>query len=536
MMEWLGLILITTAGLFFSRRRLLSYLRYYQQQEYDSGRYLHWIFEQRAFDRRGSVVALAAFGASALLNFSFSVAVAGSALLGIVAACEEDPRKKGKITLKMTERATRIYRVAWIFAAILESIALLVCAQTYGTKGFWLLQIILFQVLPLLLIAANVTLQWGETRRQAAFIAEAKQILAKVQPYVIGITGSYGKTSTKDALGQMLQITLGPTFWPSKGVNTPMGITQEIRMRLPRGMRYAVIEMGAYGIGSIKRLCKLTPPQVGIITGIGTAHLERFGSQETIYQAKAELAQAIPAEGILVCNGDNPGARRMALEFRKRTTLLYGFDNQYKDLDCWVSSWITTTEGTTFTLHWKGKTYEGKTPLFGKAALSNAIGAFALSCTLGSNPEYAMAVIRNLEPVDNRLQVMKDRDVTYLRDAYNSNPVGFATALEVMKDLPGKRRIVMTPGFIELGPQQGNENERIGRMAAGICDVAIVVGKTNRLSLKKGLIEGGLSNERLHLCDTRDSAFAQLATLRKEGDIILIENDLPDLYESSTRF
>lgn len=315
-----------------------------------------------------------------------------------------------------------------------------------------------------------------------------------------------------------------------------MGITREIRERLGPGYEYACIEMGAYQIGSIERLCDLTPPDAAIITGVGKCHLDRFGSQENIYHAKSELAQAVPVDGILVCNGDNAGARKMAFAYPKAQTLLYGFDNANGPLDCWISRVELSEKGTHFTLHWADKSYESYTSLIGRSSLSNAIGAFTMSCALGADPEFALAVVCSLEPVDNRLQVKKNDEIYYVHDAYNSNPAGFAAALEVLQALPGKRRIVMTPGMIELGRLQYEENFLAAKHAGQCCDLALVVGNTNRQALVEGLKEGGLSAKHILLCPTRQMAFEELKSLSREGDVILIENDLTDIYEAKVKF
>lgn len=523
-------LLIAIACLFFFWKRSKRYLRYLQQEEYDTSRFFHWWLAAHAWDIKGTSVSLVS---ACLAFFAPLIAVlTGSLSIAVVGALEEDPTREGKILLKLTERARRVLYVAYAFQILLQ----VGCIALLEGMNLWIAEAFLIQLIPMTLACAVWLLQKDENRRQAQFLLEAKQVLAKVSPFVIGITGSYGKTSTKAALGQILQTALGPTFWPGKSINTPMGITREIRSNLQEGYRYAIIEMGAYQQGSIRRLCDLTPPHAAIITAVGCAHLERFGSPEAVYKGKSELAQAIPEDGILVCNGDNPGARRMAHEFPKKTTLLYGLDPQAKDLDCQVTHYALTEQGTTFTLLWKGKEYQGQTPLLGRTALSNVLASFTMACALGAQPEFVLAVIRNLEPVDNRLEVKREDEVVYLRDAYNSNPAGFEAALEVMQAFPAKRKILMTPGMIELGNEQYAENKKIGLKAAQICDLAIIVGPTNRESLLTGLSEGGIQKDQLVLCDTRSAAFEQLAALHQAGDAILIENDLPDLYEAPARF
>lgn len=531
-MTWLIILCILIGSSLFTAKRLLRYLQYLQQEDYSPSRLLTWIWHAKAIDKRGTLSALCA--AACAVVWPLSAALLGMFAWMTFAFIENDPRKAGKLRLKMTERAQRLLLTAFFLYFLFFLVLAWLCFD--NTSYLMLSQILLFQSTPLLLSLACYVLSWDEARRQKQYLVEARQILSTVSPFVIGITGSYGKTSTKDALARILQVTLGPTFWPAKGVNTPMGITREIRSGLRKGMRYAVIEMGAYGKGSIKRICDLTPPHAAIITCIGTAHLERFGSEQNILEAKSELAQAVPSEGILVCNGDNPGTRLISQKHAKKTTLLYGFEKEHGHLDCWISHFQTTVTGTVFTLHWGGKSYDGFTPLFGKPAVSNAAAAFTMACALGSQPEFVLATIHNLLPVDNRLQVQQDGGIIYLKDAYNSNPTGFTAALNVMSALPGQRRIVMTPGMIELGSLQHVEHEKIGKSAAQVCDLALIVGDTNKVALTQGLLAGGMLPENIVCCKTREHAFAHLNKIKRSGDIILIENDLIDLYEAVESF
>jgi UDP-N-acetylmuramoyl-tripeptide--D-alanyl-D-alanine ligase len=533
MSERLCFLFIAFSSSLFIYGRLIRYLHYFQQEEYLTRRFLSWIYKSRVFDTRGSIVLL--FGALSTYLLHKPLIISFLVFLGflLLHANEEDPRIEGKKLLIMTERAKRILSLSFMIYCLFASGATLLFTWKQELFSSYLATLLLIQMTPLWLIFAKLLLQPGEKRRQKKLILEAKEIFAKVSPYVIGVTGSYGKTSMKCALGEILRITLGPTFYPPKSINTEMGITREIREKLEAGYRFAVFEMGAYGVGSIARLCRLTPPHAAIITSIGVAHLERFKTKEEILKAKSELAKAVPKEGILVCNGDDPGAREIAKRYPKKTTLLYGFD---PSLDCYISSWNVTSDGMRFTLHWRGKTYEGSTPLFGKTGLSNIIGAFTMACALGSDPEYALAAISVLEPVDNRLQVKKEKEVTYLKDAYNSNPLGFRAALEVAGAFSAPRKILMTPGMIELGPLQEKENEEAGYLAAQVCARALIVGSTNQKALMQGLQRGGMKIDDIIFCPTRDEAFKRLSEMQMSGDLILIENDLVDLYEGRVRF
>lgn len=541
MIEKLAMVGIAGGSFLFFKGRILRYLRYFQQEEYNGERFLRWLRDTASFDRRGSF----ACGLAAILAFSFAgscsralVAIFGALLLVAIGRYEPDPRVTGKIRLNMTERARRINLVSlWlygvvqllVFCCFMSIVAVLPLGHI--SAWWWLLQILLIQVTPLTLVAANRILSPYEEGIQQGFLEEARDRVAAVKPYVIGITGSYGKTSTKVVLGEMLKVGLGPSFVPPKSFNTLMGNVREIRERLVRGTKYAVMEMGAYGIGSIKRLTELTPPNAAIVTAVGIMHLERYGSSENVFTAKSELAQALPKDGLLICNGDDEGARRMAATYPSGRTLLYGFDDSKADLACLAEIKSESVKGTEFTLRWKGATISLSTKLLGKPAISNITAAFLMAAELGADPRVLAGIIRNLEPVDNRLAVDERGGVTYIRDAYNSNPIGFRAALSVLKNTAAPQRILMTPGMIELGERQFVENESVAEFAGGVITSAIIVGETNREALISGLSKGGLLGAQVITVPTRAEAFAKLSAMTKPGDAVLIENDLSDLYE-----
>ncbi len=543
MLEIISIPLLVFANVVFASRRLLQYLRFLQQEEYDSKRFFRWILENRFFDSKASIFLVASSAIAYFLPLHgtgrFFLLLAVTVFLPLIAFTEKDPRSQGKIRLRMTDRAKRIYRIAISSYALLAFIIVPFALRIRFGSAFermLLGEMFVVQLMPLTLIFAVLGLSRGEKKLQQGFIDQAKKRLAEVDPFVIGITGSYGKTSTKAILGRMLDAAVGPTFWPSKGINTEMGITRSLREELQDAHQYAVIEMGAYREGSIAKLCRLTPPKAAIVTAVGLMHLDRMGSAEQVLLAKSELAQAVPEEGTLVCNGDNEGAREIARRHPKKTTILYGLEPEKGGLSLWASEISFSPEGTHFTLHWQDQQYQGFTPLHGRPALSNVLASVAMAASLGASIEYLLAGIRNLEPVNNRLEVVPAGQGLQINDAYNSNPVGFAAALEVLQALPANRRVLVTPGMIELGEQQYAENLRIAEMAGKICDTVFVVGSLNREALLEGLTKAGLElGTAIELFETRDEALANLAKFRAAGDVVLLENDLPDLYELDIR-
>jgi UDP-N-acetylmuramoyl-tripeptide--D-alanyl-D-alanine ligase len=241
----------------FAARRLLTYLHLFQQEEYDNPRFFAWLATNLAVDRRLSLALLAIGIAQLLVPDGRMPAWSFGALTGIaclaVAAFERDPRKNAKKRLAMTARATRIYAIA----AVLLAVAALLVAAGASQALLWIVPV---QLLPFALVAANLLLAPFEARTQRRYWHEAHEKLRRLDPLVIAVTGSYGKTSVKHILGHIIE-TAAPTLITPGSVNTAMGIARVIRERLQPHHRYLVVEMGAYGPGSIRRLCDLTPPR-----------------------------------------------------------------------------------------------------------------------------------------------------------------------------------------------------------------------------------------------------------------------------------
>jgi UDP-N-acetylmuramoyl-tripeptide--D-alanyl-D-alanine ligase len=246
-------------------------------------------------------------------------------------------------------------------------------------------------------------------------------------------------------------------------------------------------------------------------------------------RAKSELAQAIPPGGLLVANADSPGALRIARAAPHLRVLLYG-ERSDEPLQTRLEEVAFTRQGTSFVLRSGDRTYRCVTPLLGRPIVLNLAGAFTLAAAVGVDPEVIVSALRTLQPVSNRLEVVEERGVTWLRDAYNSNQIGFRAALEVAASLPAARRFLATPGVVELGPEQFAVNRALSREAAMVCDATLVVAGTNREAFVAGHRDADRA-ERLVPVASRTEAFRWLREQVKEGDAVILENDLPDLYE-----
>jgi UDP-N-acetylmuramoyl-tripeptide--D-alanyl-D-alanine ligase len=450
---------------------------------------------------------------------------------------EINPQKSNKVKKKLvlTNRIKRIRLLSYILILVGVLNLFIISHLTLNALHTLLLigiaSIVMMQILPIFIVLSNYLLSFNEKRLQNYFLTDAKRILQKYKPYTIGITGSYGKTSTKVILHEILNQTLGPTISPVKSINTLMGVTAYIRNNLKLFHKYAIIEMGAYSTGSISKLCDLIPPDSGIVTRVGIMHLERYGTVEKIFQAKSELPQAIPSNGIIVCNGDDPYCRKMVKNHSKKVTLLYGYDNTKRDLDTWLDNITYTKNGSKFNIHFQGNIYEVNCKILGKPLLSNILAAFTLACALGADPNHVISVIDNLEPYDNRLQLVIREDYYELRDAYNSNPDGFKAALDVLENLDGTNKILVTPGMVELGNMQFEENKKVAEYAAKICDYIFVVGDTNSKAFLEGLKTANFEMSKALFIPLMKDALIKVMELKVKNDIILIENDLLDIYE-----
>ncbi|MFT5507778.1 MAG: UDP-N-acetylmuramoyl-tripeptide--D-alanyl-D-alanine ligase [Hyphomicrobiaceae bacterium] len=517
--------LVLLAAIVFATRRLLRYLHIFQQDEYDARRFVNWLFSEAAFDKRLSAALLLLIIAARNMNIGWvtlNIAI-GLAFLAF-AAVETDPRSDAKKKLVLTERATRILGTAFLLSVIFACLAL-----QFGGNWYWLA---LVQSLPFILVLSNWMLSPYEKRIQNGFRERAEARLREVNPTVIGITGSFGKTSVKHILGHVLQLNTSALFTPGS-VNTVMGITRIINERLDEGCKYFIVEMGAYGKGSIERLCNFTPPHHGILTSIGAAHYERFKDLETVAEAKFELATAVKQRSGKMVIDEHILERdhaRQRVDADRANFIIVG---ESETADVRIISIEQTAKGLDVTLEHNGETVSLFAPLFGIHHGRNMALSFALAHTIGIEASRIVTALRSTPQIQHRLEVKhQPSGVIYLDDAYNANPAGFANALDLMQVLRkgDARRILITPGVAELGLKHDAAHLELGRKAAETTDIVVVV-KPERIPT---FIEGLHSSQhppKIFTFEQFTEARVWLDANAKSGDVVLVENDLPDLYE-----
>ena len=343
---------------------------------------------------------------------------------------------------------------------------------------------------------------------------------------VIGITGSYGKTSSKNILNEILSVKYNTLKTP-KNLNTPYGLIMTINNNLDKFDEIFIAEMGAYKVGEIKELCDLVHPKYGILTRIGKAHLELFGSEENIQKGKFELIESLPEDGVAILNKDDP--MQVNYNLKNKVKILWiGIDNE---ADYNATNIKVSNSGTTFDLiiNKDKSKYKFETKLLGYANIYNILSSIALAHYLGVNIKELQSAVKSVKPVSHRLEIKQNNDIYYIDDAYNSNPVGSKMALDVLNLMNGKK-IIVTPGMIELGSIEDEENRKFGEYIADVCDEVILIGKKQTHAIQEGLKHKKYDEAHIHILENVIDAFPLINKLKGSATYVLLENDLPDIF------
>lgn len=458
----------------------------------------------------GILGAAAAFLANTFGNIIFIVMM----LFGLLLSKPQ----KAKKPLVYTMRVKRLLVTSTVLFAVIITIGIL-CKQPLIVSS------IMFLISPFVIMAANIINMPVEKSINNYYINDAKKMLENSNAVVIGITGSYGKTSLKYFLTTLLKAKYNVLMTP-ESFNTPMGIVKTIRQKLNALHEIFVCEMGAKRVGEIKEICDIVHPVHGIITSIGPQHLETFKSLENIKKTKFELADALPANGNLFLNVNDENINSHKGN-RKNISYSVNGNGTYN------ASVISVGErGTIFEVTAPdGQTEEFTTRLIGTHNVLNITGAIAVANTMGVDFASLKAQVRKLKSVPHRLELINRGNDIIIDDAYNANPSGTKAALETLSCFDGIK-ILLTPGMVELGEKQDELNHEFGKNAARICDYVILVGRKQTKSIKSGLEEAGYPDDKTYVATDLNDALNYAYTINSHNirKIILLENDLPDNY------
>lgn len=423
---------------------------------------------------------------------------------------------ENKKPLVWTQKARAVYYLALLLAFLL----IVVLTLNLKIVGFVLGLLISTQAYLFLILASFFLLPFDIYKKNKIKEMTRKKLSSYPKLKIIGITGSYGKTSVKEFLYQILK-TEHTVLKTPESYNTPYGIAKVVDLELDDSYEYFICEMGAYRMGEIKEICDMVNPQYGILTGINEQHLETFGSLENTTKGKFELIDALPKNGFGVINNDNPHIKNNYQKYDKKL-FLYGITDQKFSL----KNLKHTASGTEFTLVLDGKDYPAHTKLLGNPNLQNILAAATMAFLLGMEPQSITNAIADLKPVPHRLEIIKvNHLLTVIDDAYNSNVNGFKEAIALLSSFK-EQKILFTPGIVDLGDQTTAIHKSLGEILEPI-DYIFLIGKSERTSaLKAGIADKNKIKEVL----TLQEAWKEVAQMNSQQRIVLLENDLPDNY------
>lgn len=446
---------------------------------------------------------------------------AGLILAGLIFCRHKHAKKK----LVFTPRVIRMCVTSGILYFAVSLFLLCTLAHTMDGGGLLLLLClghVLSLYLPMIANFINKPIEKGVNNH---YINDAKRIIGELpNTTVIGITGSFGKTSTKFYLQKLLSAKYNVLMTP-ESYNTTMGVVKTVRGSLNASHEIFLCEMGAKKVGEIREICEIVHPKHSVITSIGEQHLESFHSVENIVKTKFEIADCI-TDGTVFLNYDNPYIRERKIPQKVVTYGIGEGEYDYRGTELSVSA-----KGTAFTVRHGSEEQRFTTRLLGEHNVQNIVGAIAVAHFFGISFAELVFPVKRLECVPHRMEILdKGGGVTVIDDAFNSNPAGARAALKTLSGFDCDR-ILVTPGMVELGEREYQLNKELGEYAAGCCDLAVLVGERQAPPLREGLLAAGFPEDRIRVVKSLEEGLAAAYGDRAgEPRVILLENDLPDNY------
>jgi UDP-N-acetylmuramoyl-tripeptide--D-alanyl-D-alanine ligase len=521
-------------------RRVRFFLHIFQLETYKFDRYGRWLADHvrstvvRPSHGAGAVVlVLGAFGVS-VVDLSWVALVALGAWTCAFISSRRYRSDEEKKPLQFTARMTRLAIPTGILA-----LAPVACGGLYGwtlgdpTGILWYLGGFLVADLgaPLWVALGGGLMYPVETAIQEGFKRQARRRLQERSDLtVIGITGSYGKTSTKFIVAELLRQKYNVYATPSS-YNTPMGLCLAVNEHLRPEHQALILEYGIRYPGDMNELCNIAKPDTAVVTTVGVAHLETMGSQDNIAAEKGKLVERTPPDGPTILNVDDE--RVAAMAGRTEGPVWRVSTEDHPDADITARHIRYDTSGTAFNVtDDTGTEVSFQTELLGRHNVLNVLLSVAVGRSMGLRLRQMAHAARRLEPVEHRLQLRERGDVTIIDDAFNSNPVGARNAVEILSEMDGGRRVIVTPGMIELGDRQWDENEALGTyIARHDLDLVVLVGEEQTAPIREGLSAAQFPDERIRVSSSLSDAQRFLERYLDPGDVVLYENDLPDQYE-----
>lgn len=363
---------------------------------------------------------------------------------------------------------------------------------------------------------------WILKKHLMAKAAKKRQKLTNLK--VIGITGSYGKSSTKEFLYQILQHKFKTVKTP-KHINVDIGIAQTLLKQVTNSTEIFIVEMGAYKIGEIASSCRIAQPEIGILTGVNEQHLTFFGSIENTIHAKGELLASLPQDGLAIVNADSPNALE-SLEKCNQAKRIIKY-SAHKHADLFANHIEQKATSLNFKVHNKNETADFIVPIFGEHFVQNLLACVACALELGLKLEEIAKFAKSCEVLEGNMQIFENsKKVKIIDDSYNSNPDGFISALNALANLKAKKNLVVTMGMIELGPKSAEIHEEIGKKIGDVTDFVFVTSQYSFEALNTGIKKSNPKAEVYLITDFKELTQKISEKIATE-DAILFENRVP---------
>ena len=430
-----------------------------------------------------------------------------------------------KTPLKITNRISRLKYLFIIICAIITFLLIWLFTEFLDPIRYAAVALMPI-MLPFIVPIVNIMILPLEKIIAKHYIRLARKKL-KSNPNLIriGITGSFGKTSTKFFLQTILSEKYSVCASPFS-YNTPMGITKSIIQYLDFSHQILIAEMGARFKGDIKELCDLVSPQYGIITSVGEQHLQTFKNIDNIANTKYELVEGLEKGGTIVFNGQNEICKKL-YDKTQINKLITGFDSSF---DVYADDIKTSREGTQFNLHIRDESIICNTKLLGEHNIEDILTAVALADKLGLTIKQIANGIGKLQPIEHRLQIINvNEHITILDDSYNGSIEGSKKALDILK-MFNNYKIVVTPGLVELGVKETQANIEFGERIAEVADEVVIVNITHSADIKKGLENKNFDSNKIHQLASLNLINNFIDKINDKDCTILFYNDLPDNY------
>ena len=514
-------LVLFAVGFSFS---IIDSVHFFQLNSYRFDTHTKWIWQnrQKYLSHATLSVLLLIF---ILFPINITVKSAITTVLFGISLLIEKP-KKAKKPLVYTPRVKRMLATTAVLVLLSVFLPNVFCYGKNRETVVLCVYASVYLVSPFVILLSNLINKPMELSINNGYIRDAKRILNECDDLtIIGVTGSYGKTSVKYYLNTLLRAKYNVLMTP-ESYNTPMGVVKTIRGSLKATHEIFICEMGAKWVGDIKELCDIVHPHHGVITSVGPQHLESFKTLDAVKNTKFELADAVEGKGMLFLNGDDENIRDRNTNPEAITYSLEG-NGQYNAFDISVSD-----RGTSFSVKAPdGETQQYTTKLIGRHNVLNIVGAIAICHKMGISLAELKGQVRKLEGVPHRLELTEKNGVTIIDDAYNSNPSGTKAALEALSLFDGYK-ILVTPGMVELGAKQDELNREFGSNASKVCDYVVLVGYKQAVPIKAGLLDEGYDESRIFVAENINEALTHVYALSsgEKKKVILLENDLPDNY------